>query len=124
MGPLEPITDPVYRPVENPGIFDRFALRLLNDPRDLPFARLIAAASLVMIPFAGLLYVPGIPVWWLAPLYLGLNFFVFLDRFVLMLHNTSHRALFKTRYRGLNRSVTWVLGPLFGQTPDTYYQDL
>lgn len=91
---------------------------VLNDPRDIVFLRLSAAASL-MIPAAALLYV-----WfqiWLAALYLLVWGFVFLDRFILMLHCTSHRALFRPRFRLFNHFIPWVLGPVFGETPNTYF---
>jgi fatty acid desaturase len=44
-----------------------------------------------------------------------------IDRFTLMLHCTSHRPLFKPRYRALNLIIPWVIGPFFGQTPNTYF---
>ena len=96
-----------------------WASGLIRDPRDLPFLSLMAQATLVLLPFAVALYV-GFR-WWAAALYLAINFFVFLDRFILMLHNTSHRELFRPRYRLLNRYIPWVLSPFFGQSPDTYY---
>ncbi len=92
---------------------------LINDPRDRPFLWLTAACTVVVPPFAAALYVPGLFRWWLAAAYLGLIAFVFLDRFILMLHNTSHRPLFKRRW--MNHYIPWVLGPFFGETPDTYY---
>jgi fatty acid desaturase len=46
---------------------------------------------------------------------------IFLDRYILMLHNTSHRPLFRPRYRWLNLYIPWVLGPFFGETPETYF---
>ena len=49
------------------------------DERDLPFLSLIAAASMVMIPFAAILFVPGLFHWWLALIYLAVSGFVFLD---------------------------------------------
>ncbi|HEY2513234.1 MAG TPA: fatty acid desaturase, partial [Polyangiaceae bacterium] len=49
------------------------------------------------------------------------NFLGFLDRYILMLHNTSHRALFRPKYRFLNHYIPWVLGPFFGETPETYF---
>jgi fatty acid desaturase len=41
------------------------------------------------------------------------------DRFILMLHCTSHRNLFKNRK--LNHVIPWMVGPFFGQTPESYY---
>ena len=111
-------TDPRGLP-QGDGPLARWAAGLIRDPRDLPFLALMAQATLVLLPFAAALYVSFR--WWLAPIYLAVNFFVFLDRFILMLHNTSHRELFKPRYRLLNRYIPWVLGPFFGESPDTYY---
>src|SRR5438094_10641000 len=85
------------------GSMRAWATRLIRDPRDLPFLSLIAWATAVMIPFAALLYLPGCFRWRLAAVYLAVNFFVFLDRFVLMLHCTSHRPLFRSSL--LNRYV-------------------
>jgi len=42
----------------------------LNDPRDRPLLVLIVVASLAILPFAALLYVPGMFTWWLGLLYL------------------------------------------------------
>ena len=42
-----------------------------------------------------------------------------MDRFILMLHCTSHRNLFKNRK--LNHVIPWMVGPFFGQTPESYY---
>jgi fatty acid desaturase len=96
-------------------------LRFINDPRDEPFLKLMTQASLVIIPFAILLFVPGVFRWWLGAIYLVINGAVFLDRFILMLHNTSHRPFFKSEYRWMNHFIPWVLGPFFGETPETYF---
>jgi fatty acid desaturase len=114
------LTDPRHE-ARDPSLLDRAALRLLNDPRDLPFVRLGLAMTVVLLPLAVYLYLPGRFSWWLGGLYLALNFGLFFDRYILMLHNTSHRSLFRKGYRPLNRYIPWVLGPLFGETPNTYF---
>jgi hypothetical protein len=38
-----------------------------------------------------------------------------------MLHNTSHRKLFRSEWSFFNHYIPMVLGPLFGQSPGTYY---
>ena len=48
-------------------------------------------------------------------------FLGFEDRFILMLHCTSHRQLFKPEHRRLNYVIPWVIGPFFGETPETYF---
>lgn len=113
-------TDPIHRPIESPGALTRWARGLIMDERDLPFLPLIAAASVVMIPFAVTLFIPGLFRWWLAPIYLAVSGFVFLDRYVLMLHNTSHRLLFRPEVWWMNYYVPWVLGPFFGESPEAY----
>lgn len=115
------LTDPTYEPRER-GPLDRFFLKYINDERDLPFVRLSLQASLVMFPLAVLLFLVDGPWFWgLAVGYLAINWLVFLDRFILMLHNTSHRRLFNRKYKLLNHYVPWILGPFFGETPDTYF---
>jgi hypothetical protein len=41
--------------------------------------------------------------------------------FVLMLHCTSHRRLFKRPWVWMNNYIPWVLGPFFGESPETYF---
>jgi fatty acid desaturase len=113
------ISDPKVAP--KPSLLERWALSMIHDPRDLPFVRLSVEIMLVLVPFAVLLYIPGVFRWWLAPIYMAVNMGLFFDRYILMLHNTSHRPLFKPPYRKLNRVIPWFLGPFFGETPETYY---
>jgi fatty acid desaturase len=94
---------------------------LLNDPRDRPFVILSIWATVVVLPCAATFYVPGLFHWWLSPVYLVMLGLFFCDRFILMLHNTSHRSLFKPRVAWLNEYIPWVLGPFFGETPETYF---
>ncbi|MCB9638785.1 MAG: fatty acid desaturase [Myxococcales bacterium] len=115
------IDDPRFTPKEHYGPVDRFLLSMIKDERDLPFAQLCLQSTLFIIPFAIVLYIPGIFRWWLGAAYLVLNVFFFMDRFILMLHNTSHRRLFNRRYALLNHYIPWVLSPFFGETPETYY---
>lgn len=114
------ITDPTYSPKENPNWFDRLALKYINDPRDLPFIYVMAGISLIQIPFAMALFIPGVFRWWLAPIY-WLVLFTFLPPFILMLHNTSHRRLFKREYKRMNAVIPWYLGPFMGESPETYF---
>lgn len=118
--PIATITDPRFSPVPSRNVVERFFLALINDERDLPFLWLSVQMTLVIIPAAALLYVPDFLRWWMAPLYWALVFLVFIDRYMLMLHNTSHRKLFKRKYKLLNKWIPWVIGPFCGQSPDTY----
>ncbi|HEX7477439.1 MAG TPA: fatty acid desaturase [Polyangiales bacterium] len=94
--------------------------RWLNDPRDAVFVGLIAQC-LVFCACGVALFFAGPRLWLLAPLYWLALVGMLLDRFTLMLHCVSHRQLWKPSHRALNWLVPWVIGPFFGQTPDTYF---
>lgn len=123
MKSLAAITDPagVEKPHTKP---DLFFVSLLRDERDLPFVYLTLKITFTLIPLAVLLFFPGIPVWlwWIAAIvYQYLNNVVFKGPYGLMMHCTSHRPFFKEQYGLLNHFLPWVIGPFFGQTPETYY---
>lgn len=110
-----PVIDP-----ERANALDRVFLSMIRDPRDLAFGRLIVQLALFAV--AGLcLFIPGVWSLPLAAAYLVVWAFGLLDRYILMLHCSSHRVLFKKQYNALNRVIPWVLGPFFGQTPNTYF---
>jgi hypothetical protein len=115
------LTDPIHSAEAPRWPWERWVLRLMNDERDLPFVRLCMKLFFLNVPAAALLYVPGVYRWWLGALYFVVSSALFLGPFILMLHNTSHRPLFKREYRLLNLVVPWALGPFFGETPDSYF---
>jgi fatty acid desaturase len=105
----------------SPGASARaWLIGLLNDPRDLPFLHLMLGCC-ALVAFGVSLFFIEEHFWAFAAVYGLLWGFGFLDRFILMLHCTSHRRLFKKRYDVLNRVIPCVLGPFFGETPDTYF---
>jgi hypothetical protein len=53
--------------------------------------------------------------------YLALNFNLALPTFTLLLHNVSHRPFFKRDSWWMGRLIPWLWGPLFGQTPESYF---
>jgi hypothetical protein len=103
------------------GPLDRFALRFIRDERDLVFVWLTVSMSLVLIPAAVALYWPGVFRWWMAPIYWAVLYGFFADKYILMLHCTSHRPLWKRDYKFLNFYIPWVLGPFAGESPETYF---
>ena len=124
MKALAAITDPVHIRPTAPGWLARWLTPYLQDERDLPFAYLILKITATVLPLAVLLFVPALRgAWWWAAF--GLLFFFsnarFKGPFGLMLHCTSHRVLFKKKHGWLNKYIPWVIGPLFGQTPETYF---
>jgi fatty acid desaturase len=121
---LTNLTDPVYHQPATPSRLHRWLSRYVQDERDMPFAYLLLQLSGTMLPLAILLFTPALrgPAWWVVVgLYLGLGNLRFKGPFGLMLHCTSHRVLFKKEHGWLNYYIPWVIGPLFGQTPETYF---
>jgi hypothetical protein len=118
---LPPITDPVFNKPERYNVLDRMLLFFIRDERDLPFIQISLAASLTLFPLAAVMFAPGLYRWWMSPIYWAVLMAFFLDRFILMLHNTSHRPLYKKQFGFMNHYIPWVLGPFFGETPETYF---
>jgi hypothetical protein len=114
------LQDPTYQPSLKPGLAERLAVRVIHDPRDVPFLKLMAVLSVTVIPTGLALFVPHAFRWWLAGVHLALVFY-FLGPFVLMLHNTSHRRLFHRPWAWMNYYIPWVLGPFFGESPEAYF---
>ena len=124
MKDLAASTDPSQIPEFTVSPIHRLMEPHLQDKRDLCFVHLQLQITATMIPLAILLFVPALAgwLWWTAAsLYFFLGTFYFKGPFGLMLHCTSHRALFKKQHGWLNKYTPWVIGPLFGQTPETYF---
>jgi fatty acid desaturase len=115
------ITDPVYKEGTKYNFLEKFFIALLNDKRDMAFIRLCALICITTIPFAVYLFIPGHFHWWLVLIYYAYNFGIITGSFILMLHLTSHRPLFKKEYKFLNNFIPWVIGPFFGETPESYF---
>lgn len=121
---LTAITDPVYTKPEYETAFARFFKRFIRDERDLPFMKLTLQITFTLIPLALLVYLlpVGGVAWWAAVVaFQFLNNVTFKGPFGLMLHCTSHRAFFKKEYDFMNHYLPWVIAPLFGHSPETYY---
>jgi len=115
------LTDP--RTASAPAFLSGTA-RLLNDARDTSVIWLMFKCALVAAVGASLFFWPyalKLSFWYVAPAYWALVMVAAMDRFTLMLHFTSHRALFNKDYKGLNHVIPWLLGPFYGQTPNTYF---
>jgi fatty acid desaturase len=110
------LTDPT---TAGPSRIDDIALRFINDARDVPFLRLMVVLTLTVVSTGVWLFAGGFK-WWLAAVHLVLVFW-FMGPFILMLHNTSHRRLFRAPWSRLNHYIPWVLGPFFGESPETYF---
>ncbi|MFM1875691.1 MAG: hypothetical protein RL266_1428, partial [Bacteroidota bacterium] len=89
-----PFSDPVFVPKESSS-FTRFMMKFIRDERDIVFIHLILKILLVIVPIAAYLYLPGRFNWWVAVGYLAINWAFFTPPYILMLHCTSHRPLFK-----------------------------
>ena len=117
-------TDPVYTKPARYSALDRFFLKLIRDPRDLPFPYLSLKVLFSLVPLAVLMYMPFVSgwLWWLiAAVYFYINNITYKGPFGLMLHCSTHRPLYKEQYGWLNGLIPYVIAPFFGQTPFTYH---
>ena len=124
MKELSALTDPVYVPKQAYSAYDRFWLKRMNDKRDLPFIYLLTAIHLTVLPAAVVLFttlLKGWTWWLLAVPYFYVAQLYFKGRFGLMFHCICHRRLFKKRFHWLHDYITWILCPLFGHSPESYF---
>lgn len=124
MRTLSAISDPGFVKNKQPGVLDKLFITLINDERDLPFVYLCLQIFLFVIPLGVILFTPLLQGWmWTlgAVVYILSVFIYFMGPFTLMLHNTSHNALFKRKHDWANGIIPWVIGPFFGQSPETYF---
>ncbi len=124
MRDLTVVNDPVFVKKNHRSLLERFFLSYLNDERDIPMIWLCLVITFTVIPFAICLFAYHPEGWeWYsaAAIYIALVVGYFMGPYVLMLHNTSHRRLFRLKYDAANIYIPWILGPFFGQSPDTYF---
>jgi hypothetical protein len=114
------VQDPVYRPGQTTERQARIAERFICDRRDIPFLKLMAVQSATVISTGVALFFQHAFSWWLAGVHVALVIY-FMGPFILMLHNTSHRRLFREPWGWMNRYIPWVLGPFFGESPEAYF---
>lgn len=115
------LTDPTHIPKAKHSSFERWLLKYLKEERDLPIAKLLLSMAAVLWPITVYLYSLDTVTIWHALAYYAVLFGLFFDRFILALHNFSHRQLFHRPYRWLSRLATWTVGPYAGETPETYF---
>lgn len=103
-------------------LLERTFLPKLRDERDLIFVNTAARLTLLVVVPGLLLFVPGVFRWWMAPLWAAWLAKVGFGPYILMLHCVSHRPTFKKGVSTFwSKYVPWLLGPFFGQSPDSYY---
>ena len=98
---------------------DWIAENLFHDSRDAIMASLIIDILCTSIPFTFALYM--YPSHLLGAFVFGFTFFTYWQRFILMLHNSEHRKLFKDPYHNVLRYfLSCVMCPFFGIPPGMY----
>ncbi|GBF88896.1 fatty acid desaturase [Raphidocelis subcapitata] len=92
----------------------------LQDARDAAPASLVLNVALLVLPAAGCLHLWRDVPHWVGAAYLVVNYAVFLQRFMLTLHFTEHRRLWRTALEPLNWLTPYVLAPLYGLPSGAY----
>ncbi|MGB1315665.1 MAG: fatty acid desaturase family protein [Chitinophagales bacterium] len=116
-------TDPKFDENKKFSALDNFFLKFINDKRDLAFVYLSIQITLFALPLVVLLFSNVLQggIWWaVCSAYLLIMLLYFMPSFTLMLHNTSHNALYKKEYGFMNYYIPWFVGLFFGQSPKTY----
>ncbi|KAG2493498.1 hypothetical protein HYH03_008314 [Edaphochlamys debaryana] len=103
-----------------PGPFAKRLRAMLADPRDEPAAYLLCNQLLLVVPAVVLLFLFNRN-HWVGVLYLVANYALFLQRFMLTLHVTQHRRLFRQEFSYLNALIPYVLSNLYG-VPMGFYR--
>lgn len=107
------------------GGIDALLGKMVNDSRDVVFVRLTIGCLLWSTLGLGLFAADRLATpmvfWGLSAGYLIGWAALFLDRFILMLHCTSHRRLYNKGFDSLNQVIPWIVGPFFGETPESYF---
>ncbi|KAL4446747.1 hypothetical protein ABPG77_007991 [Micractinium sp. CCAP 211/92] len=99
---------------------------LLDDPRDLPILFLLLNVLLTTVPAAIALFALFPPATrplphWLGAAYLLASFAAYLARFMLSLHYSQHRRLFRKGLWPLNLVGPVLMAPLFGVPSGMYH---
>jgi len=115
--PTLSFTDPTSAPAPS-NVFDRFWLKWIRDPRDLPFGRVQVVNLAVMLVLVIWLYVDFNV--WIALLFLAW-YIRQLGPYTLMLHNVCHRPYFRRECAWMDWPFITLLGMFFGHAPNTYF---
>lgn len=110
-----------------PPVSDVALMRLMRDERDMPSVYLQLNILMLLVPAACAVY--AVFLWataaWVKQL-VGLAYFLLLatqfeERYILMLHYSAHRKVYKDEYGYLNDLLNWVSCPLFGFPGGVYF---
>eukprot|EP00281_Chroomonas_sp_CCMP1168_P004191 CAMPEP_0206270248 /NCGR_PEP_ID=MMETSP0047_2-20121206/32761_1 /ASSEMBLY_ACC=CAM_ASM_000192 /TAXON_ID=195065 /ORGANISM="Chroomonas mesostigmatica_cf, Strain CCMP1168" /LENGTH=387 /DNA_ID=CAMNT_0053698865 /DNA_START=112 /DNA_END=1275 /DNA_ORIENTATION=- len=104
---------------ECPGFVKAWALDAIKDKRDMPMIHLIYDICVTTIPAALLAFWSRNTYLCAAVYFLTLGFFV--SRFCLLVHYSTHRPIFKEKYKYLNHLLPMVICNFFGLPPGVYY---
>ena len=86
---------------------------MAKDERDHPMVHLQFSITVTVLPAAAALFLCELPLW-VGPLYVLGIYAIFFQRFVLCLHYSEHRKIFKPRFGVMNGYLQYVIAPFMG----------
>jgi hypothetical protein len=104
----------------NEYLFPSPAAFLVKETRDFPMGHLQFNITVTVIPCAIALFTCNVPAW-LGLLYDVALVAIFFQRFVLCLHYSEHRKIFKKEYGILNAYLQFVVAPFMGIPTGMYH---
>eukprot|EP00475_Leptophrys_vorax_P003980 TRINITY_DN1232_c0_g1_i1.p1 TRINITY_DN1232_c0_g1~~TRINITY_DN1232_c0_g1_i1.p1 ORF type:complete len:433 (-),score=97.36 TRINITY_DN1232_c0_g1_i1:124-1422(-) len=109
---------------ECPQLLQRFLKPYMKDLRDMPMIHLLFNMHVTTLPFAVLLFTV-LPEWHVfGVLYFLLSQVLYLQRFILFMHFSTHRKIFEdSKVLGwiLNRYIPNFMSPFYGIPPGMYF---
>lgn len=121
-GEIPQTTDPRWAKPARYNVLERWFLSRMRDERDLIFVRVAGRQSAFLFTAAAVFFAfPQVVTWYVGVAYLVAVLALGMGPFILMLHATEHRALFKREHKLLNAWIPWLLAPFFGQTPKSFF---
>lgn len=114
-------SDPVKPSITLRGLLKSLALKIIKEERDIDLLTTLIKLSILLPASAiGIFFWPEPYVYYAGAAHIVI-YLIYLGPFILMLHNISHRPLFRHSLKFLNAWPHTLLGVLFGQSPGTYF---
>lgn len=106
-----------------PAFVTRFLEKNLNDVRDMEIAYLLFNIVVTMYPCLFALFAVFPPSHMLGAAYLVVFNVLYLQRFILAMHYSTHKRLFKPGFFSdiVNKSIIVLVAPIFGIPSNTYW---
>src|SRR5690554_6662168 len=99
-----------------PSFLSAHVEKIVRSPQDMTTMHSLFNIVLLQVGLAMVLFFVY-PSHWLGLAFTLMSLLCFLKRFILLLHYAAHTSPFKSEYRWLNTSLSYLISPFFGIPP-------